>query len=54
MRLYMSMCVCVCIHAHVRSFMGEPFCVCVCLCVRGCVRTNEQMHVQICLFIFNC
>ena len=42
MHAFIHVCVCVCIHAHVRSFVGEPFCVCVCLCVRGCVRTNEQ------------
>ena len=56
MRLYVFVCVraCVCIHAHVRSFVGEPFCVCVWLCVRGCVHINEQMHVSVCLVIFNC
>ena len=62
MRLYMCLfvcvcvCVCVCVFAymHLRSFVGEPFCVCVWLCVRGCVRTNKQMHVSICLVIFNC
>ena len=49
-------CVCVCVFAymHLRSFVCEPFCVCVSLYVRGCVRTNEQMHVSICLVIFNC
>ena len=54
--VYTCVCVCVCVFAymHLRSFVGEPFCVCVWLCVRGCVRTNEQMHVSVCLVIFNC
>ena len=27
--VFVYVCVCVCIHAHVRSFVGEPFCVCM-------------------------
>ena len=31
--VYKYVCVCVyfCIRAHVRSFVGEPFCVCMCV-----------------------
>ena len=37
MNAFMHVCVCVCIHAHLRSFVDEPF-VCVCVFMRTWVR----------------
>ena len=48
--IHVCVCVCVCVrvfvfaYMHLRSFLGEPFCMCVWLCVVGvCVQMNKCM-----------